>query len=152
MVLEPLQPSDLPTLEAWFEDEELSRRLGGMLPLSPYIEYVQREPDYFAWMARDGDEPVGAAFLQVTPGEPAAFTFLVNPLLRSRGYGRHILKALLARPEGAAVQRWQADVETDNVASRRCLASVGFVLESDVPDADGLLYYAYAPARPGADI
>lgn len=135
----PLGLLDLPTLTAWFEDEELGRRLGGMLLLPGYLDYVWREPGHFAWLAWDGDRPVGAAFLQLEPDQPQTFAFLVAPALRGRGYGQLIVQTLLTQPEAAGVETWQVCVELDNVASRRCLAAAGFTQESADVDADGFL-------------
>ncbi len=42
VVLIPMEQSDLPTLQSWFEDEELSERLGGILPLQKYFNYVAK--------------------------------------------------------------------------------------------------------------
>ena len=139
--LAPLTAADLPTLSAWFEDGELRRRLGGMLPLGDYLAFVQRTPGYFAWMAWDGEAPVGAAFLQQEPDSPQSFAFLVGPLLRGQGHGQRIVRALLTRPEAAPVQNWRVSVEPDNAASQRCLSAAGFVPERDEPDADGFLTY-----------
>lgn len=143
VVLILMEQSDLPTLQTWFEDAELRRRLGGMLPLQKYFDYVQSEADYFAWMALEGDTPVGAAFIQVEPGEPQSFAFLVNPGLRSQGYGRLIVQQLMARPEAALVEVWKVGIEPDNLASQRCLASVGFGLENRAEDEEGFLQYVF---------
>lgn len=141
VVLVPMEQSDLPTLQSWFQDEELSKWLGGMLPLQKYFDYVQGEPNYFAWMAMEGDTPVGAAFMQVEPGEPQSFAYLVEPELRSRGYGRLILQKLMAQPEVVSAKEWKVGIKANNIASRRCLASVGFAPKSGVEDEEGFLQY-----------
>lgn len=141
VLLVPMEPSDLPTLQAWFEDKELSKRLGGMLPLHKYFDYVQSESNYFAWMALEGDTPAGAAFMQIEPGEPQSFGFLVKPELRSRGYGRRILQKLIVQPEVSGAKEWKVGIESDNIASQRCLASVDFVPESGIVDEEGFLQY-----------
>ena len=143
VALVPMGQSDLVILQSWFEDEELSERLGGMLPLQQYFDYVQSEPNYFAWMTLEGDTPVGAAFMQVESGEPQGFAFLVKPVLRSRGYGRLIVQKLMAQPEASTAKEWKVGIESDNIASQRCLASVGFVPESGVADEEGFLQYIY---------
>jgi RimJ/RimL family protein N-acetyltransferase len=143
LILVPMEQSDLPTLQAWFEDEELSRWLGGTLPLQQYFDYVQSEVNYFAWMAIEGDTPVGAAFMQVEPSEPQGFAFLVKPELRSRGYGRLIVQKLMAQPEASAATEWKVGIKVGNIASQRCLDSVGFVPESGVADEEGFLQYVY---------
>jgi GNAT superfamily N-acetyltransferase len=143
VVLVPMEQSDLSTLQSWFEDKELSTWLGGTLPLQPYFDYVQSEINYFAWMAREGDTPVGAAFMQVEPLEPQGFAFLVKPELRSRGYGRLIVQKLMAQPEASAAKDWKVGIKVGNIASQRCLASVGFMPESGVADEEGFLQYTY---------
>ncbi len=92
-------------------------------------------------MALEGDTPVGAAFMQVEPGEPQGFAFLVKPELRSHGYGRLILQKLMAQPEAASAKEWRVGIEPDNIASQRCLASAGFLPQSDVEDEEGFLQY-----------
>lgn len=139
----PMEQSDLPTLEAWFKDQELRQRLGGMLPLQDYFDYVQGESNYFAWIAQDGDVPVGAAFIQIEPGEPQSCAFLVNPVLRSQGYGRLILQQLMAQPEAGAVKQWKVGIEADNIPSQRCVTAVGFVPENGIEDEEGFVQYIF---------
>jgi GNAT superfamily N-acetyltransferase len=143
VTLIPMGQPDLPILQGWFEDKELRHRLGGMLPLQKYFDYVQSESNYFAWMAYDGDVPVGAAFIQIEPGEPQSCAFLVHPELRSQGYGRLILQQLMAQPEVGAVKKWEVGIEGDNITSQRCMAAVGFVPESGVEDEEGLVQYTF---------
>ena len=143
VVLIEMEQADLPTLQGWFEDPELSRRLGGMLPLHKYFSYVQSEPNYYAWMVLDGAAPVGAAFLQVEPDEPQSFAFLMNPSLRSQGYGRLIVQGLMAQPGAGSVKEWRVGIEADNLASQRCLASIGFVLDDPAEDEEGFLQYTF---------
>ena len=47
----------------------------------------------------------------------------------------------MLRSELAHVQLFEAGVEPENVASRRCLEAAGFRLRSDQPDFEGMLYY-----------
>ena len=147
VTLVPMEQSDLAILQSWFKDAELRKRLGGMLPLQQYFDFVQSEPNYFAWKAMEGDAPIGVVFVQVEPSEPQSFGFLVKPTLRSRGYGRLILQKLMALPEVASVKEWKAGIESDNIASQRCLASVGFVPESSVEDEQGFLQYICNKSR-----
>jgi hypothetical protein len=55
--------------------------------------------------------------------------------------------ALLARPELAFVELFEAGVEPDNVACRRCLKAAGFCVHSPEPDCEGMLYYRAATPR-----
>ena len=143
LIFVPMTQDYVPMLEEWFEDAELQRRFGGMLPLQNFLDYVQSEPEYFWWVALDGSASVGMAFMQIAPGEPQGFGFLVNPALRRQGYGTRILQMLLARPEAASVTIWQAGIEPDNVASQRCVAALGFAPDGSGPDAEGFVQYVY---------
>lgn len=143
LIFVPMTQDYVPMLEEWFEDAELQNRFGGMLPLQKFSDYVQSEPDYFWWVALDGDRPVGMAFMEIEPGEPQGFGFLVSPSRRRQGYGTRILKRLLARPEAASATVWQAGIEPDNFASQRCVAAVGFAPDGNGPDAEGFLQYVY---------
>ncbi len=143
LIVVPMTQDYLPMLEEWFEDDELQHRFGGMLPLQKFWDYVQSEPGYFWWVALDGDRPVGMAFMQIEPGEPQGFGFFVSPSQRRQGYGTRILKRLLARPEAASATVWQAGIEADNFASRRCVAALGFTPDGNGPDDEGFLQYIY---------
>jgi RimJ/RimL family protein N-acetyltransferase len=48
---------------------------------------------------------------------------------------------LMRRPELHEVKLFEAGVEPENVASRRCLTAAGFSLRSEQPDFEGMLYY-----------
>ena len=151
IVLRPPNEADIATLEGWFEDAELRNRLGGVLPVREWCEFVAHEPDYFALLAWDADTPVGFAAFEVYEGRWASMFHLVDPQLRNRGYGKAILRALLARPELDPLGWIEASVEPDNVASIRCFRSAGFEQPSPEPDADGLLKLVHRlPAAEGA--
>ncbi|HEX8834431.1 MAG TPA: GNAT family N-acetyltransferase [Abditibacteriaceae bacterium] len=140
-----LDETHLPTLEKWFENRELSERLRGMLPLKEFFNFVQTQANYYAWIALEEGQPVGATLVQfnVERSAPQSFAFFVKPQLQSKGYGRRIVRLLVSQPEFLGVQRWQVGIEPDNMASRHCLSAVGFVADRDTPDEDGLLQYVY---------
>lgn len=73
-----------------------------------------------------------------------SIAFAVDPALRRRGVGRVMIAALLARPELAFVALFEAGVEPENVACRRCLERAGFSVRSPEPDSEGMLYYRAA--------
>jgi RimJ/RimL family protein N-acetyltransferase len=143
IVFAPLDESSLTTLERWFEDKELRRRLGGMLPLFAWFERLHNQPARIAWMAYHLGEPVGLVELEIGPDRTAWLTFLVNPLLRDRGYGHRILGAALSRPELTSLNRIRAVIQADNVASLRCFYSVGFGAEWSEPDEEGFVTVVY---------
>jgi len=45
------------------------------------------------------------------------------------------------QPELRYVELFEAGVEPENTASRRCLEAAGFHLRSEQPDYEGMLYY-----------
>ena len=142
IALVPLTQADISTLQHWFEDRELHQRLSGMLPLPKYLAYVESEPNYFSWLAMEDTTPVGTAFVQISAAdEEQSLAFLVNPALRSQGYGQQMLRALLTQPELDSIQCWQVGVEPDNIASQKCLLAVGFRQEGNLPDAEGFLSF-----------
>jgi RimJ/RimL family protein N-acetyltransferase len=52
-----------------------------------------------------------------------------------------MIRALTGHADLAAVELFEAGVEPENVASRRCLEAAGFELRSVGPDVEGMLYY-----------
>ena len=145
--LRPSQESDLPMLEQWFQDTELRERLGATLPLRRWFDFVQSEPGYFSWLALDGDTVVGEVAVEIEPDGTASEAPMVNPALRGKGYGKEMLRAMLARSELAAVTEMRACIEPNNTASIRCHTSVGFVQQSSEPDEEGLLTLVYRRAQ-----
>jgi ribosomal protein S18 acetylase RimI-like enzyme len=92
------------------------------------------------------DGPVITESIEVTTGSIA---FAVDRALRRRGVGRGMISALLARPELAFVELFEAGVEPENVACRRCLEGAGFCVRSPEPDCEGML--CYRAGRPAGD-
>lgn len=70
-----------------------------------------------------------------------SIAFVVDPDVRRRGLGRAMIAALTHRPELRFVELFEAGVEPDNTASRRCLEAAGFRPRSLQPDFEGMLYY-----------
>jgi RimJ/RimL family protein N-acetyltransferase len=141
--LTPLNESGLSVLETWFQDAELRKRLGGMLPLRRWFDYVRTDPGRFIWMAYEQGAPVGFLDLETFGGHTAWVTLLVNPELRNRGYGTRILRALFSRPEVTSLKRVKAVAERENIASLRILWSLGFGVEWAERDEEGFVILTY---------
>jgi RimJ/RimL family protein N-acetyltransferase len=90
----------------------------------------------YAGGAADG--PIVIDSIDVTTGSTA---FVVDPQLRRRGLGRARIVAVMGRPKLRSVALFEAGVEPENTASRRCLEAAGFHLRSARPDFEGMLYY-----------
>jgi ribosomal protein S18 acetylase RimI-like enzyme len=178
VTLRPLTRADLATITPWFEDADTRRYLGGADWPAAMLDHAERaiaetfrgavqtaahhylaEVDgravgyidcgtfdratVYAGEAPDG--PVITESIELATGSVA---FAVDPAVRRRGVGRAMIAALLARPELAFVELFDAVVEPENVACRRCLERAGFCARSPEPDYEGFLYYRAGPAIP----
>lgn len=144
---EPIAEEHVAIVEEWLEDRESQRRVGGMIPFRPCFEYQQATPGYYEWIVYDGKTPVGLTGFQVEDAGMAAVVLLVNPRLRSRGYGKTILKKLCSRPEAALVSELYAPIEPDNPESMRCFETAGFLNQGKDPENSEFLRYVYRRNR-----
>jgi RimJ/RimL family protein N-acetyltransferase len=97
-----------------------------------------------------GEGPDGPVITESIEAATGSIAFAVDPALRRRGVGRVVIAALLARPELAFVELFEAGVEPDNLACRRCLERAGFCVCSPEPDYEGMLDYRAARLAEGA--
>ena len=137
----------LRTIESWFADTELGRRYN--CPTLSWLEHVRSEPGVHAWSVHESGKPVGLLQLHTEPGRMGYVGLVVRPDLRNQGYGRRILRALLAREEARGLERIVAKSESDNLGSHRCASAAGFVQQSHEPDEEGFLTFVYTVAGMG---
>jgi len=161
---------DLPTVAPWFLDPDTRRFLGGpdwpglMLAREGLVGETFRgatQTGAYRYIARAGGQPFGYVdcgtfdrctvyggegahgpiILETLEVATGAVAFVVDPELRRRGLGRAMIAALPSRPELRHVELFEAGVEPQNIASRRCLEAAGFRLRSERPDFEGMLQY-----------
>jgi RimJ/RimL family protein N-acetyltransferase len=172
--LRPCTEADLPLIEPWFDDPETRRWLGG--PSWPRMSIAQidaplsefrgaRERGRYRFVAWDGECPVGyidcgtydrwatwdgstgsRGATAVIDVPAAAITYVVNPMVRRRGYCVEMIHALTRMPELENVGLFGAGVEPQNTPSIRCLKSAGFSPLESVPDWEGIVYYVWQRA------
>ena len=170
VVLRPFDRAELPLLEPWFEDPETQRWLGGpdwplmTLALSdvPLGEFRGAlETGRYRFIAWDGSAPVGyidcGTFDRWTTWEggpegrgvvgvidepSGAMAYVIDPARRRRGYGRDMVRTMMAIPALEHVSLFAAGIEPENTASVRCLLSAGFQPLDPVSDFEGIVYYA----------
>lgn len=180
VTLRPLTRADLAAITPWFEDPDTRRSLGGPDWPAAMLDHAERAiGDTFRgavqtaahhYLAETDDRAVGyidcgtfdratvyggegpdgqiiTGSIEVATGSIA---FVVDPAVRRRGVGRVMIAALLGRPELAFVALFEAGVEPENVACRRCLETAGFSVLSPEPDYEGMLYYRVARPVEGA--
>jgi len=136
-----LDPSGLDIFAAWFADDELSRRVS--TPTEQWFQYVSTKPENFAWLIYEGREAIGQIQLDTYPDRTGSLSLVVSPELRSRGYGKRILSALLLREEASRLGEIRACIEEDNSASLNCFRACGFVARDIEPDNNGLITFFY---------
>ncbi len=88
-----------------------------------------------------GEGPDGPIILDSIDVGTGSIAFVVDPAMRCGGLGRALIGARMRQPELSFVELFEADVEPENIASRRCLEGGGFRLRSAQPDYEGMLYY-----------
>ena len=178
--LRPLTRSDVVAITPWFEDPDTRRYLGGsdwpaamldhgeravsetfrgalQTAAHHYLAEVEdRAAGYIDCGTFDratvygGEGPDGPIITEAIEVATGSIAFAVDPAVRRRGVGGAMIAALLARPELAFVELFEAGVETENVACRRCLEAAGFCMRSPEPDYEGMLYYRAARPAEGA--
>jgi RimJ/RimL family protein N-acetyltransferase len=169
--LRPLSSADLLLITPWFEDAETSRFLGGpgwpaqMFALAWRSAGTMfrgaRRIDSHQYLALadgasvgyidcgtfdrctvyGGEGPYGPIIVETIDAVKGAIAFVITAELRRRGLGRAMIAAMVARREFCDVELFEAGVEPQNTASRRCLGGSGFELSSERPDFEGMLYY-----------
>lgn len=142
---EPSQ-DDCETINAWFIDPELSRRLNSYVPFIDWIRLTKKLTGRSGYVCCEGARLIGVFDLERYPDQTASFAYFIDPALRGQGYGRDMLRAFLSSPLMAGIVSLSGGCETDNEASIRCLVACGFLPSSNTPDADGFVNYVYRPS------
>jgi RimJ/RimL family protein N-acetyltransferase len=127
------------------EDDEMRRRFDAIRPatLEEIRGAVQRWIDYraaggpqFAYALRQPSGTLmGGCELQRRTADRAHVSYWTYPAFRGHGYGARALALLCAAAtaEIAGIERFEAHIEPDNLASRRVAEKNGFV-ETGVTD------------------
>jgi RimJ/RimL family protein N-acetyltransferase len=171
VTLRAFRRADLSATQAWFRDPETRRYLGGTEWLATMLERVHHavgeefrgavQTGVYQYLAGcdcrtvgyvdcgtfdrctvyGGEGPDGPIIIDSTDVATGSIAFVVDPAMRREGLGRAMIDALMRQPELSFVELFEAGVELENAASRRCLEAAGFRLRSGRPDCEGMLYY-----------
>lgn len=136
MLLRPLHAADLVLIDAWFDDPQTQRWLGGRDWPAQALQLADPRAGRFALLALDQDQPVGLLDVELDAGGTASFAVVVDPRLRRRGIARRMFAAMLSRPELAGVHHLTAGVEHGNTPSERLLRTLGFTALDTASDPD----------------
>jgi RimJ/RimL family protein N-acetyltransferase len=96
---------------------------------------------YDRWTRYDGRDADAPLIRAVEPGPAMGLAYVVDPARWGRGLGTAALRAVLDSPEVADVRVFEAGIDADNVASRRCAAAAGFRPDDPDPDWEDTVYY-----------
>jgi RimJ/RimL family protein N-acetyltransferase len=128
VALRPLT-TDLAALVAgWFrEDDEGQRRLDADFYGAGHKWWplVEQDAARYGWVGLLDDEPVGFIDFEID-GERAGIAIYVRSEFRRRGIGEELLRLAAAEGQALGVAELVGGVESDNVASIRCLMAAGF--------------------------
>ncbi len=171
MTLRAFTRADLASVESWFRDPQTRRWLGGPEWPAIMLDRADRvvgeefrgavQTGAYRYLARSegraigyvdcgtfdrctiygGEGPDGPLITDTLDVPTGSIAFVVDPDVRRRGLGRAMITAVTHRPELRFVELFEAGVEPENTASRRCLEAAGFHLRSQWPDFEGMLYY-----------
>lgn len=171
VVLRRLTTQDLPAIAGWFEDPDTSRFLGGPDWPAAMLANAERAvrtdfrgapqiaADHFLALADGipvgyvdcgtfdrcavygGEGQDGLIVLETIDAITGAIAFTIDPARRREGLATRMVRALIDHPDLSTVELFEAGVEPENIASRRCLQSAGFELSSPRPDFEAMLYY-----------
>jgi ribosomal-protein-alanine N-acetyltransferase len=83
-------------------------------------------PGTLAWLALDGDQPVGMLLARIVAGEGEIITIGVVPGARRRGVARHLLARALAEAGGAGCRMMFLEVGCGNEAALALYRAAGF--------------------------
>lgn len=139
--LVPFSTDHIEMVEEWVDHPE--SRVSGMKPVSRYYEFQRDAPNYWNWVAFEGNTPVAFGGFEINDRGDACLLILVAPDLRGRGYGRAVIGKLLETPEIRMASRVCCGCERTHEAAVRCVTSAGFVryeTDPEWPEFDNYVY------------
>lgn len=107
----------------------LKRRCLGGEPSAADVEADRLRSVTEAWIARDGDQIVGFAFLQVVADEAELHTIGVDRERRRAGVGRALLERAVEGVRARGAARLFLEVARDNPAAIALYESMAFTIE-----------------------
>jgi RimJ/RimL family protein N-acetyltransferase len=135
----PFDEKSLSIYQAWFEDDELRRRIS--FPDHKWFNYVSHDSSVHCWAVYENIDLI--AQIQMDVGQiddsTAYISLSVDPLRRGEGTGSKVLEEFL-HIYGEKYQQIEAGIEPDNLASIKCFEKNDFV-KTATEDADGILTF-----------
>ena len=95
---------------------------------------------------------VGGCEIRLQPDGSAHVSYWTSAAERRRGYATRALALLVGYGRSLGVTRFESQVATDNVASRRVSEKAGFRRAGTFTDEDGNLMVSYRWFDPAADV
>ena len=101
----------------------------------------RRSPDgqdyWLNWVVFASEEAIGTVQATVVPAEACAnVAYMFHPEAWGRGYATEAVQAMLEHLEGLQVNRFEAHIDTRNLASQRLVERLGFRRAQEIKHAD----------------
>ena len=102
---------------------------------------TRRSPDggeyWLNWVVFAGEEAIGTVQATVVPAETyASVAYVFHPEAWGRGYATEAVQAMLEHLENLQVNRFEAHIDTRNLASQRLVERLGFRCAEEIEHAD----------------
>ncbi len=144
----PITPDHVQEIEAWFDDPQTRRFLGGrewirrlptLLRDAPGVEFRGRRVlARHAWVVHAAENAAALVDVESYDDGTAGFALVVAPSMRGKGIGRRVLSDLETLGELSAVDAFIGAVEPENQAARHCMSGAQFRIEEQ-EDEEGML-------------
>lgn len=102
---------------------------------------------YDRWGRYDGSRPDQPVMSAAESGPAMGLAYVVDPARWRQGFGQAVVRAAVQHPEVEDVRLFAARIDADNEASRRCVASTGFLPDVVLLPLAALLVAAAAVSR-----
>ena len=142
-------PGTMCYIESWL-DEAAVRSTGLDDGFCAFYEYWAKEDgfavgrNFWCKVVFENDTPFAVVAFCLHEGKVTIMEILVDPAKRGQGYGAKLLKELITVEEiiGFAIQKSEAVIFLNNIASQKAFENAGFRYHHTHPDGDAL-YYVY---------
>ncbi len=143
LTIKPATLSDETRLLEWRNDEQTRAASFTTELVSPdahraWLGRKLADPDCLLLIAENDGDPVGTVRLDLT-GDTAEISITIAPEHRAKGLSEEAMRLALAEL-GSTVTSVRAEVKTDNLASLRMVAAVGFIETGREGDTVTLIY------------
>lgn len=139
MKLIPINQSFQPLINQWFTGDVTGQQeLNSYTNLESWIKLLT-PTNRWGWIVYEKNQAIGFLDLERTAEQTGYFSFYLAPAERGQGKSTAFLQTLIQQAKNYGIQRLEAGVKENNLASQRALETIGFTLNGT--DKDNYLRY-----------